>query len=179
MSNQGWQDGGMKTENMKTEVRSQESEWGRPREMLASSQRCRRPGPEGIRSTETREIPKAGGGGQKPGSFRTRTMGKRVDVGKGGQKVGKRTGFSRIGTALNRLFPHKSTQVVDFPHKATARLFWGRPEMVLATDETRVKHGWGANLKQGGTGQTEERVNREPHEIREPIYRATFAWLAY
>src|SRR5258708_39741329 len=52
LSHQRWQDGGVKTENMKTEVRSQESEWGRPRAMLASSQRCRRPAAEGIQSTE-------------------------------------------------------------------------------------------------------------------------------
>jgi hypothetical protein len=36
----------------------------------------------------------------------------------------KWTGFSRIEIALTRHFPHKSTQVVDFPHKATVRLFW-------------------------------------------------------
>ena len=128
MSNVGWEDGAVKIEKMKTEVRSQESEWGRPKAMMASSQRCRRPGPDGIRSTETIEMPQAEGGGQKPGSFRTRTMGKRVDVGKGGLEMGKWTGFSHFETALTRLFQHDSTQVVDFPHLAHVRLFWGGAE---------------------------------------------------
>src|SRR5882757_768000 len=35
------------------------------------------------------------------------------------------TGFSRIATGYYRLFPHDSTQVVDFPHLAMVRLFWG------------------------------------------------------
>jgi hypothetical protein len=34
-----------------------------------------------------------------------------------GCRVGQFTGFYRIVTRYYRLFPHKSTQVVDFPHK--------------------------------------------------------------
>src|SRR6266478_5817585 len=49
--------------------------------------------------------------------------GKRMQVGKGGRGLGKWTGFSRFENTLTRLFPHNSTQVVDFPHKATVRLF--------------------------------------------------------
>src|SRR5258708_23836362 len=87
-----------------------------------------------------RELP---GGGLEPGASGKRCSGRWVQLGKGGQKVGKRTCFSHFETVLARLFPHKSTQVVDVPHKATARFFWGRPEMVLATDETLIKHRWG------------------------------------
>jgi hypothetical protein len=65
----------------------------------------------------------AGGGGQKAGSFRTGTMGKRVEVGKGGQEIGKWRSFSHFETALTRLFPDNSTQVVDCPHPAMGRLF--------------------------------------------------------
>jgi hypothetical protein len=37
--------------------------------------------------------------------------------------VGKRTGFSHLETALTRLGPDKSTQVVDFPYMCMVRLF--------------------------------------------------------
>jgi len=131
MSNQKWQDGGVKIENMKTEVRSQESEWGRPRAMLASSQGCRRPGAEGIQSTETIDIPKAGGDGKS-------RAGKRVDLGKGRQWLRKRTGFSHLVTTLTRLFPHNSTQVVDFPRLSAVRDF-GEAMKWIATDETHMK----------------------------------------
>ena len=82
----------------------------------------------------------AGGGGQKAGSFRTGTMEKRVDLGKGGQEIGKWRSFSHFETTLTHLFPPFSTQVVDFPHLAMVSIFWGSPEM-LATDETQTKHG--------------------------------------
>jgi len=32
--------------------------------------------------------------------------------------------FSHLETGFSRFFPHKSTQVVDFPHLAMVRLFW-------------------------------------------------------
>src|SRR5260221_4444261 len=48
---------------------------------------------------------------------------KEGEVGKGGQEVGKWTGFSHFGTALTRLFPHVSMQVVDFPHICNVRAF--------------------------------------------------------
>src|SRR5258708_23653391 len=68
----------------------------------------------------------AGGGGK-------RWVWKCNQVGKGGQVARQRTGFSH-------LFPDDSTQVVDFPHLSRFRFFWGSPEIVFATDETRVKH---------------------------------------
>ena len=39
------------------------------------------------------------------------------------QEIGKWCSFSHLETALTRLFPHKSTQVVDFPHLGYVRLF--------------------------------------------------------
>ena len=69
-------------------------------------------------------------GGQKAGYFRVGSMGRRFDVVRGGWEAGKSTGFShlatrfyRLGMALIRLFPHKSAQVVDFPHLAYVSLF--------------------------------------------------------
>jgi hypothetical protein len=47
-----------------------------------------------------------------------------VKLGKGGQEVGKPTGFSHFETALTHLFPDKSTQVVDFPRMYEVRVFW-------------------------------------------------------
>jgi len=58
-----------------------------------------------------------------------RCAGKRDEVGKGGQKVGGWTGFSR-------LFPDNSMQVVDFPHKATVTLF-GEPGFYRGDTETQ------------------------------------------
>ena len=58
-----------------------------------------------------------------------RRSGMWVSLGKGGKEVGKWTGFSHLETALTRLFPHVSTQVVDFPHLSAVSLFWGSPEI--------------------------------------------------
>ncbi len=88
-------------------------------------------------------------------SLRTCAVETWVDLGKGGQKVEKWCGFSHLKTAATRLFPHNSTQVVDFPRMYDVRLFWGRRE-ILATDETQIKHGWGKEVEQDGT---ERRVN--------------------
>ncbi len=49
-----------------------------------------------------------------------------------GCEAGKFTGFYRIAARCYRLLPHKSTQVVDFPHLAHARLFWGSHEITKA-----------------------------------------------
>jgi len=56
-------------------------------------------------------------------------VGERVQQGKGGEEAVKLSGFSHFETALTRLFPHKSTQVVDFPHLAHVRLFSGGHEI--------------------------------------------------
>ena len=47
-----------------------------------------------------------------------------VNLGKGGQEAGKWCSFSHLETAFSHLFPPFSTQVVDFPHICTVRLFW-------------------------------------------------------
>jgi hypothetical protein len=47
----------------------------------------------------------------------------RAGAGKGGQKFGKWTGLARLAPGSTRLRPDKSTQVVDFPHKATVSTF--------------------------------------------------------
>ena len=80
-----------------------------------------------------------------------RRVGTWVNLGKGGREVGKRTGPAHLAPGSTRLGPDNSMQVVDFPHLAHASLFWGRPEMVLATDETRIKHGCRNDVEQEGT----------------------------
>jgi len=82
------------------------------------------------RKVEAKE-PKAGGDGQ-------RWAGRRVNLGKGGQVLGKRTGFAHVEPALTRLRPGKSTQVVDFPHLSVVKLFSGRWER---TTEARRHRG--------------------------------------
>src|SRR5882672_10339824 len=54
--------------------------------------------------------------------------GKRMQVGKGGRGLGKWTGFSRFENTLTRLFPHNSTQVVDFPLLSRLSVSWLRVE---------------------------------------------------
>ncbi len=72
-------------------------------------------------------------------------VGRRVQLGKGGRGVGKRTGFSHIETALTRLFPRVSTQVVDFPCMCDVRLFCER----LKTAESRQWNDWQGNNQAG------------------------------
>jgi len=62
--------------------------------------------------------------GRKTGGDGKRWVGKRAFPTLSGQMVGKWCSFSHLETALTRLFPHVSTQVVDFPHLAHVRLFW-------------------------------------------------------
>ena len=70
----------------------------------------------GVRRERQRCDPEARRGGK-------RWVGRRVYVGKGGQEVAERIGFSR-------LFPHDSTQVVDFPYICVVRVFGEEHEMV-------------------------------------------------
>jgi hypothetical protein len=75
-------------------------------------------------------------------SFRTGTMEKRAEVGKGGQETGKWRSFSHFETALTRLFPRFSTQVVDFPrieHVSQAEL---GTNMGKTEKNHRNKRGW-------------------------------------
>jgi hypothetical protein len=55
---------------------------------------------------------------EKTVSMRVNITRRRLGVGKGGCEIKKWCSFSHLKTALTRLFPHKSTQVVDFPHLA-------------------------------------------------------------
>jgi len=72
-----------------------------------------------------KEAKKATGKEHEAGASGKRWAGRSTEVGKGGQEVGKRTGFSHFETALTRLFPHDSTQVVDFPHICNVGLSHG------------------------------------------------------
>jgi hypothetical protein len=58
------------------------------------------------------------------GPCEKRRYANRAFTGLSGCRVGYFTGFYRIGARCHRLFPHKSTQVVDFPRITMARLFW-------------------------------------------------------
>src|SRR5882672_744168 len=78
----------------------------------------------------------------------------RVEVGKWCNFFRLVTGFYRVETALTRLFPLDSTQVVDFPCIYAASNFWGNPEIV-ATDETQIEHGFGTDEGRKGTHQAE------------------------
>ena len=66
--------------------------------------------------------------GRKTGGDGKRWVGKRAFPTLSGQEIGKWIGFSHFETAFSHLFPHKSTQVVDFPHLAHVRLFWEEAE---------------------------------------------------
>ncbi len=105
-----------------------------------------------------RELPRRG---PEMGRSGQRRAGMRVNLGKGGQEMGKRTGLAHIAPTLTRLGPDYSTQVVDFPHIEDARLSWVRPEMVRHgrnTEKTRMP-------KRPSTGGSEG--NRARVELRE------------
>jgi hypothetical protein len=83
-----------------------------------------------------------------------RWVGEWVQLGKGGWMTGKRTGFSHFETALTHLFPHNSTQVVDFPHLRVVRLFWGKPGIWKTKDVNIVKPGTEGSLRAERKGET-------------------------
>jgi hypothetical protein len=70
-------------------------------------------GPEAGVPTKTREASPCG----------KRRYGSRAFTALSGCETGKWCSFSHLGTVLTRLFPHKSTQVVDFPRMYDVRLF--------------------------------------------------------
>ena len=109
MSNQGWQNGGVKTENGVLGWREAEGSAGVKEYWShgAVSLPCCA-GPEAAAPRKARE---ANAGGK-------RWVGKWVDLGKGGRRAGKWTGFSQ-------LFPYNSTQVVDFPRICSVSIFSG------------------------------------------------------
>src|SRR5882724_6033733 len=89
--------------------------------------------------TETEAVAagrKAVGGGK-------RWSGMWVNLGKGGCEIEKWRSFSHLETALTHLFPHKSTQVVDFPHLAMVRLFWEGAEDSRMSGRGMIGRGMG------------------------------------
>jgi len=69
----------------------------------------------------------------------------------GGQEVGKWTGFSHFETALTHLFPHDSTQVVDFPRMYVVSIFRGRAKNSRISGRGMIgrgmaKRGLGTNI---------------------------------
>src|SRR5882672_8466531 len=101
LSNQWWQDGDVKAKNGVLEL------WSRGVMEARDAWPFCDAGPEAGVPTKPRE---------------------RSQVGKGGNEVIKWTGFSRLETASTHLFPHESTQVVDFPLLSRLRVFWLRVE---------------------------------------------------
>ena len=75
-------------------------------------------GPEAGVPTKTREV----------SSCRKRRGGRCGFTALSGWKVGKAWNFYRLWAGSTRLFPHKSTQVVDFPLLSRLRVFWLRVE---------------------------------------------------
>ncbi len=106
LSNRGWQDGGMDTENGVLEL------WSG----TAATDETQIKHGYGLPYKETKKRGnkerKMGGGGKK-------WFGIRAYVGKGGSEVGKRAGLSRLG-------PDNSTQVVDFPYMYEVEVVSGR-----------------------------------------------------
>src|SRR6266436_6230421 len=84
--------------------------------------------------------------GLKAGEDGKRRIGKWANPGLSGKKVGKWTGFSHFGTALTHLFPHVSTQVVDFPRICTVRLF-GEEGFHRGDTETQRQAWLGTNIE--------------------------------
>src|SRR5882757_8246237 len=110
-----------------------------PRETISARQRAE------VGAVRRPCLVKAGRGGKRwSGRWAISTL--------SGQKAGKWCSFSHLETAFSHLFPPFSTQVVDFPHICTVRLFWGSPEM-LATDETQTKSEPKAEMRGEGSGR--------------------------
>jgi hypothetical protein len=88
--------------------------------------------------------------GREAGAGGKRWSGMCVNLGKGGQETGEWRSFSHFETALTHLFPHKSTQVVDFPRIEHVRLFWEGHEIGFSP-------GWGKKTEPRRHGGTEPR----------------------
>ena len=126
MSNQRWQDGGMKTENGALE-------WGSD----AGEFRVQNPESSSGREADAKVHRDVRAGGREARGGGKRRVELRVDLGKGGQIMRKRTGFSQ-------LFPDDSMQVVDFPCMYDVRHFWGgekEPQRYRGTEASRKQHG--------------------------------------
>jgi len=70
-------------------------------------------------------------------------FGKWVKVEKGGCETGKWRSFSHLETGFSRLFPHKSTQVVDFPRMAMVSIFWEGVENSRISGRGMIGRGMG------------------------------------
>ena len=104
---------------------------------------------------------------------------RRVCMGKGGKMAGKWTGFSHFETAFSHLFPHVSTQVVDFPHICNVRTFSdanlasqarheiGAPKGVVRSRETwsRMNANWGKAVNREQKLAAKEHKERKRWEI--------------
>jgi len=89
--------------------------------------------------TETEAVAagrKAVGGGK-------RWSGMWVNLGKGGCEIEKWRSFSHLETGFSRLFPHKSTQVVDFPRMAMVSIFWEGVENSRISGRGMIGRGMG------------------------------------
>jgi hypothetical protein len=87
----------------------------------------------------------------------------RVNVGKCGQRVEKWTGFSRLETTSTRLFPYKSTQVVDFPHLSRVSVFSGE-QLTAETQRHRAKRSLEPVWESQKNGQSLCRLAGKQHE---------------
>ena len=76
----------------------------------------------------------------------------RVQPGKGGQMVGKQTGFVHMAPGSTRLCPDKSTQAVDFPRMYEVRVFLSG---VKFSFQSQVELGTNVG-KLGGNGKGAE-----------------------
>jgi len=79
-----------------------------------------------------------------------------------GCEAGKFTGSYRIAARFFRLFPHKSTQVVDFPRIANVRLFWEGVENSRISG--RGMFGKGMGPKWENRGEPQRRRDAEASE---------------
>ena len=80
-----------------------------------------------------------------------------------GVMAGKWIGFSHIESALTRLFPHKSTQVVDFPRMAMVNIFLGKQltaeaqsQAKLGTNMVKLREG-AESVRMSQAGKRHER----------------------
>jgi len=88
-----------------------------------------------------KETKKAAGKEPKVGGSGKGWVGRLVYLRKGGQMAGKWTGFSHFETALTRLFPLDSTQVVDFPLLSRLRVFWLRVREGVVNGQWTIGNG--------------------------------------
>jgi hypothetical protein len=84
----------------------------------------------------------------------------RVNAGKGGQKVGKRTGFSHFAPGISHLYPPDSMQVVDFPRTCNVSIFWGEAGNSRISGRGMAKQSLEPIWGRANDGETE--TQREP-----------------